>query len=166
MNIQRTILFIFTMLVLTFAYGSAQDQAPMRGPGAERIEQFKKVRLMETLKMDDETSIRFFSRYNKYMESLHAIQKDHNTLVDQLQKLTASNANNPDIEQAIKDIVMSEEKIAETRSKFLEELKGVISVKQIGEYVVFERNFNRNLREIMRDIARGRGNRQRENDLK
>ena len=133
MNIQRTILFIFTMLVLTFAYGSAQDQAPMRGPGAERIEQFKKVRLMETLKMDDETSIKFFSRYNKYMESLRTIQKDHNTLVDQLQKLTASNANNPDIEQAIKDIVMSEEKIAETRSKFLEELKGVISVKQIGE---------------------------------
>ena len=89
------------------------------------------------------------------------IQKDHNTLVDQLQKLTASNANNSDIEQSIKDIVMSEEKIAETRSKFLEELKGVISVKQIGEYVVFERNFNRNLREIMQDIARGRWNRPR-----
>ena len=57
---------------------------------------------------------------------------------------------------------MSEEKIAETRLKFLEELKGVISIKQVGEFVVFERNFNRNLRDIMQDIARGRWNRQRE----
>ncbi|MCX6121369.1 MAG: hypothetical protein NTX44_07080 [Ignavibacteriales bacterium] len=136
----------------------AQDQLPTRGPAAERIEQFKKVRLMEVLKMDEETSIRFFARYNKYEETLRTIQKDHNALIDQLQDLTKSNANNSDIEQAIKDIGMSEEKIAETRSKFLEELKGVLSLKQIAEYVVFERNFNKNLREIMRDIAKERWN--------
>jgi Skp family chaperone for outer membrane proteins len=136
----------------------AQDQLPTRGPAAERIEQFKKVRLMEVLKMDEETSVRFFARYNKYEETLRTIQKDHNALVDQLQDLTKSNANNSDIEQAIKDIGMSEEKIAETRSKFLEELKGVLSLKQVAEYVVFERNFNKNLREIMRDIAKERWN--------
>ncbi|MGD0038067.1 MAG: hypothetical protein ABSC53_12345 [Bacteroidota bacterium] len=139
----------------------AQDKPLTRGPAAERIEQFKKVRLMEVLKMDEETSIRFFTRYNKYAETLHAIQKDHNALIDQLQKLANSNANNSDIEQALKDIGMSEEKIAETRSKFLEELKGVISIKQVAEYVVFERNFNKNLREIMRDIAKDRWNRQK-----
>ena len=103
----------------------------------------------------------FLARYNKYVETLRAIQKDHNALIDKLQELSKSNANNSDIERAIKDIEMSEEKIAETRSKFLEELKDVISIKQIAEYVVFERNFNKNLREIMRDIAKERWNRQR-----
>jgi len=140
----------------------AQEQGMRRGPGAERIEQFKKVRLMETLKLDEETSIRFFARYNKYIESLHAIQKDHNALIDQLQNQVKENAGNSDLEQTIKDIEMSEEKIAETRAKFLEELKEVISVKQIGEYVVFERNFNKNLREIMQDMAKGRWNRPRQ----
>ena len=153
---------IVSIMTLTITINLiAQDQPPMRGPAAERIEQFKKVRLMETLKMDEETSIRFFARYNKYVESLHAIQKDHNSLIDQLQKLTKSTANNSDIEQAIKDIEMSEEKISETRAKFLDELKEVISIKQIAEYVVFERNFNRNLREIIQDIAKERWNRQR-----
>ena len=98
-----TIFILSVVLLLTFAYGSAQDQASVRGPASERIEQFKKVRLMETLKMDDETSIRFFSHYNKYIESLRAVQKDHNALIDQLQKLTSSNANSPEIEQAIKN---------------------------------------------------------------
>jgi hypothetical protein len=154
-----SIVFIFTLMISTDLI--AQDQLPTRGPAAERIEQFKKVRLMEVLNMNEETSIRFFARYNKYVETLRAIQKDHNTLIDQLQNLTNSNAKNSDIEQAIKDIGMSEEKITETRSKFVEELKDVISVKQVAEYVVFERNFNKNLREIMRDFAKERWNRQR-----
>jgi hypothetical protein len=139
----------------------AQDQPPMRGPGAERIEQFKKVRLLEVMNLDEETSIRFFARYNKHMETLRMIQKDHNELIDQLQRFNTSNANSAEIEPVIKNIEMSEEKIAETRSKFLEELKEVISIKQIAQYVVFERNFNKNLREIMRDIAKERWNRQR-----
>ncbi len=140
---------------------SAQDQGMRRGPGSERIEQFKKVRLMETLKMDEATSIRFFTRYDKYVESLHAIQKDHNALIDQLQNQMKTDASTSELEQTIKDIQMNEEKIAESRSKFLEELKDVISVKQIAAYVVFERNFNRNLREIMQDMAKGRWNRPR-----
>lgn len=137
----------------------AQDQLPTRGHAAERIEQFKKVRLMEVLKMDEETSIRFFARYNKHVEILRTIQNDHNTLIDQLQSLTQSKANNSDIEQAIKDIKLCEEKIVETRSQFLEELKEIISIKQVAEYVVFERNFNKNLREIIRDFAKERRSR-------
>jgi hypothetical protein len=152
---------VFIVMLVISSNVIAQDQLPARGPAAERIEQFKKVRLMEVLKMDEETTIRFFARYNKFEETLRAIQKDHNELIDQLQMLSKSNANNSDIERAIKDIGMSEEKIVETRSKFLEELKDVISIKQVAEYVVFERNFNKNLREIMRDIAKERWNRQK-----
>jgi hypothetical protein len=158
--------FYSIVIVLLFAVAvssnlAAQDQPPMRGPGAERIEQFKKVRLIEVMSMDEETSIRFFARYNKHVEYLRTIQKDHNALIDQLQNFSTSTAKNSEIEQVIKDIGMSEEKIAEARSKFLEELKDVISIKQIAQYVVFERNFNKNLREIMRDIAKERWDRQR-----
>jgi hypothetical protein len=156
-----TVYIVFIIAMMTFCNLIAQDRPPMRGPGAERIEQFKKVRLMEVLKMDEETSIRFFARYNKYEETVRAIQKDHNTLVDQLQELSKSDANNSEMERVIKDIGMCEEKIAETRSKFLGELKSVISIKQVAEYVVFERNFNKNLRDIMRDIAKERWNRQK-----
>jgi len=161
MNNRYSLGTVFLFLLMISPTMSSQDRFPKRGPGAERIEQFKKIRLMEVLKMDDETSIRFFTHYNKYEERLRAIQNEHNTLIDQLQELSSSNANNSDLARAIKDIGISEEKIAETRSKFLEELKGVISIKQIAEYVVFERNFNKNLREIMRDIARERWNREK-----
>jgi hypothetical protein len=153
-----TIMFSLVLIPVVLL---AQEQGPRRGPGSERIEHFKKVRLIETLKMDEETTIRFFARYDKYIERLHDVQKDHNALIDQLQVQVKTNANNADLERAIKDIELCENKIAETRSNFLEELKDVISVKQIADYVVFERNFNKNLREIMQDMAKGRWNRPR-----
>ncbi len=161
MNILNTIALVVFFALALSSNLAAQDQPPMRGPGAERIEQFKKVRLIEVMNMDEETSIRFFTHYNKHMDNLRTIQKDHNALIDQLQRLNTSNAKNTEIEQVIKDIGMSEEKIAEARSKFLEELKDVISIRQIAQYVVFERNFNKNLREIMRDIAKERWERPR-----
>ena len=151
------IFFILLLIICTSLY--SQDPLPPRGPAAERIAQFKKVRLMEVLKFDEETSIRFFARYSKYEASLHAIQKDHNALIDRLQEIVQSHGTNSEIEQVIKEIGLSEEKIAETRSNFLEELKDIISVKQVAQYVVFERNFNKNLRDIMRDIAKERRNR-------
>ena len=137
----------------------AQDPGSMRGPAAERIAQYKKIRLMETLQMNEDVSIRFFARYNKHEDNIRAIGKEHNELIDQLQNLSRSNASDADINKVIKDIRMSEEKILEERSKFIEELNGVLSTKQIAEYIVFERNFNKNLRELMRDIAKERWDR-------
>ena len=54
---------------------------------------------------------------------------------------------------------MSEEKVLEERAKFIEELREILSVKQLSQFIVFERNFNKNLRELMRDVARDRWNR-------
>jgi hypothetical protein len=153
------VFFVFVVSLMIFTSLYSQDQLPPRGPAADRIAQFKKVRLMEVLKFDEETAIRFFARYTKHEESLRAIQKDHNVLIDRLQDLIQSHGSNSEMEQVIKEIGVSEEKISETRSNFLEELKDIISVKQVAQYVVFERNFNKNLRDIMRDIAKERRNR-------
>jgi hypothetical protein len=152
----RPVIVFILMLTLGGPSLRAQEGRQRPGPGAERIEQFKKIRLMDVLKMDEETSIRFFARYNKHIETLRDIEKSRNDRVDQLQKLTDSDASNDDIMKAVNDVTALDGKMTEERSKFLTDLKDVLTVKQIGKYVVFERNFNQNLRDLMRDVARDR----------
>ncbi|MGA3286539.1 MAG: hypothetical protein ABSD46_03840 [Bacteroidota bacterium] len=147
-----SIFFMITKII-------AQDQLPMHGPAAERIAQYKKLRLMEVVQMNEEASIRFFARYDKHEENIRAIGRERNELIDQLQKLSKSNSNDAAIENIIKDIGMSEEKVLEERTKFIEELRNILSLKQLSQFIVFERNFNKNLRELMRDVARDRWNR-------
>jgi Skp family chaperone for outer membrane proteins len=159
MKIAHMIVLFFVWILIAFAQSDAQDQLPLKGPAAERIAHYKKLRLMEAVPMNEETSVRFFSRYQKHEENIRVIGKERNTLIDQLQDMVKANAIDADMENTIKDISMSEEKVLEERAKFIEELKDILSVKQISEYIVFERNFNKNLRELMRDVAKDRWNR-------
>jgi len=88
---------------------------------------------------------------------------ERNELIDQLQKLSKSNSNDAALENVIKDIGMSEEKVLEEHTKFIKELRDILSLKQLSQFIVFERNFNKNLRELMRDVARDRWNRRKDN---
>ena len=144
-------------LLLPLFFGTARGQDfPMGGPARERVEQFKKIRMMEILKLDEETSIRFFSRYNKHQEGLREIVGKRDVLIDELAVLRKSNSADAEYEKVFNELSEMESKITEERSRFLQDLKSVISTKQIAEYVIFERNFNRQLMQLMREMAQER----------
>ncbi len=146
------------LIVLMFSTAVGQEM-PMRGPAMERVEQFKKIRMMEVLKLDEETSIRFFARYNRFQEGMREITGKRDGFIDQLAALRRSNASDGEYEKVFKELTSVEGKMAEERSKFLQEIKGVVSTKQIAEYIVFERNFNRQLFQLVREMAQERNQR-------
>ena len=163
MKILRAFTLLLISIFLVKIQIVAQDQLTMHGPAAERIAQYKKLRLMEVVQMNEETSVRFFARYNKHEENIRAIGMERNELIDQLQKLSRLNSNDAEMEDIIKNIGFSDEKVLEERTKFMKELREVLSVEQLSKFIIFERNFNKYLRELMRDVSRDRWNRQKDN---
>jgi len=155
----KTFLKRFLIVFPVFCSAASGQEMPIGGPARERIEQFKKIRLMEMLKLDEETSIKFFARYNKHQDQLREITTKRDGLVDQLAALRKANAADAEYEKVFKEIQSAESRIIEERSKFLQDLKSVISTKQVAEYIVFERNFNRQLMQLMREMAGERGRR-------
>lgn len=153
MNVRRFLVFAVMFLPVVL---SAQDQLPMRGPGAERVEQFKKMRLMEELKLDEATSIKFFARYNSHQQELRALNMKRNDIIDELQGLRRRNASDAEYEKTLAELKALADPAVELRVKFFNEISEVLSPKQVAEYVIFERNFVQNLREIMRDMQQQR----------
>ncbi len=153
----KNISIVIVLIVAVFTFVTAQAQEgpagpPMRGPAAQRVEQLKKVRLMETLNLDEETSIRFFSRYNKHQDEVREIQKSREELLRQLESLQRSNASDAEYEKSIQDLRTTDGKFLEARDRYWKDIRGVLSVKQFASYVLFENNFYRYLRELMRDM--------------
>ena len=148
--------FISSAIVAVDARQENTQGPPMRGPAMERVEQWKKVRMMEVLKLDEETSIRFFNRYNKEQQDLREVQRRREELVRQLESLNRSNAGDKDLERTLQDLQTLERKLTEIREGFLKDVRGILTVKQIASYVVFETNFNRSLRDLMRDMQQQR----------
>jgi len=155
MNILKAVLSL-TLLAAGSASLVAQDQLPLRGPAAERIEQYKKVRMMEELKLDEQTSIKFFARYNSHREELRKLNEKRNELIDELQVLHRRDASDAEFKKVLDELKELAEPAVELREKYFAEMAEVLSPKQLAEYFIFERKFIQNLRDIMRDMQRER----------
>jgi hypothetical protein len=144
----------FTLLALS------QDSPPM-GPGRalERVEQFKKIRLMEVLNLDEENSIKFFARYNKHQELLRDLRKKQVAALAQVQTLRKSKAPDGDYTKTVEELLALESQISDAKAGYVDELKQVLTNKQLAEYLVFEVRFQQNLRELVRDLPRNRPDR-------
>jgi hypothetical protein len=149
------------MILLLFAAisspGIAQENPPQgQGRALERVEQFKKIRLMEVLNLDEQNSIKFFARYNKHQELLRDLRKQQVQALGQVQALRKSKAADSEYDKMVDELLTLEGQINEAKSKYVAELKGVLTSKQLVEYLVFEARFQQNLRELAREFPRNR----------
>jgi Spy/CpxP family protein refolding chaperone len=149
------------LLLLVFAavaaQSTAQDNPPQgQGRALERVEQFKKIRLMEVLNLDEQSSIKFFARYNKYQESLRELRKKQVQALGRMQELRKSKAADSEYDKMVDELLSLERQINEAKSKYVEELKGTLTSKQLAEYLVFEARFQQNLRDLVRNLPRNR----------
>ena len=144
------------ILMLASLAFAQEEPMPMRGPGAQRLEQYKKLRMMEALKLDETTSLKFFARYNKQAEDLRALNEKRNGYIDELQSLRRQDAPDAEYQQVLDKLRGLVKPAIEVREKFLDEISSILTPKQVAEYVIFERNFVQNVREIMREMQQNR----------
>ncbi|MBI3579512.1 MAG: hypothetical protein HY089_08920 [Ignavibacteriales bacterium] len=149
-------LAILFIAILSVSYGQGGPGGPMGRPPQERVEQFKKIRLMEVLQLDEQTAIKFFARYNKHAESFRENRMKRNAALDQVVLMKKTNAADKDFEKIIHEVRSLDAQLTETWLKYLDELSEVLTTKQMAEYLAFEKNFTQNLRDLMNEIQKER----------
>lgn len=159
----KIIKILVMSIVFLSATISAQPPEPKGGRfqrPMERLESLKKIRMIEALKLDEQTGLKLVTRYNKHRESVKALEDDRAALMDKLETQVQSNANDADLQKSFNDFFEIEKKITEARKKYLEELKEIFTNQQIAEYMIFERNFMKDLRNIVKDVQKERQHRE------
>ena len=153
----------FTILVIVLVTGSfalrAQDEelaAPSKA--LERVEQFKKIRLMEVLALDEQTSIKFFARYGKHQRLLQELRRKQVQSLAKVQSMRRAKAADPEYAKLIEELQSLEGESRDAKLKYIEELKEILTNKQIAEYLVFEMRFQQNLRDLIREAQQNRRN--------
>ena len=150
---KRTVLWVL-VLVGQWAMGQAlqpDDRRPF-----ERIEHFKKVRLIEMLDMKEDQSVRFFARLNEHEKAKRDLIKEKMDALDKIERLVRNHAEAKEYGSVFPEVIAINEKIAQEDQKFFNGLPDILSVEQQGKYLLFERQFERELREAMRDIQHRR----------
>jgi len=137
----------------------AQPREEMKGRFGrpmERLDRYKKIRMVEALNLDETTGIKLVNRYSKHREQMKDLDTDRAQLVEKLETLSQTNTGDAEYQKVFTELYELEKKFAEARKKYLEELKEILSNKQIAEYVIFERDFMKDVRNVVKDVQKER----------
>ncbi len=150
---------ILLSIVITAAVVFAQPPGGQGGRSQrpmERLESYKKVRMIETLKLDEQTGLKLVSRYTKHREYVKKFESERSDLVDKLESQVRSNSSDSEFQKSFTELFEIEKSIADARKQYIEDLKEIFSNKQIAEYILFERNYFRDLRTVAKDVQKER----------
>jgi len=151
----RTLLSLLCGLVVIA--GTAVAQNPMGpGRGGQRIEQFRKLRMIEALKLDEQTSVRFFAKYNQHEEAVRQINQERDGLLDQINGLRKEDAADAEVNKVIQKFVALDQKLSDERTRYIEDIRSVLTTKQLADLFLFERGFARNVRQLMQEMTQER----------
>ena len=154
---------IVTMLIAaTTATGSlyAQDNSstttPPPPPGGryeqlmQRIELVHRQKLRDILNLDDETATKFFAIYDPAEKDITALVKERNVQEQKLVQLTQGDFKDGDVDPTIDKIKALNTQIEQQVDKLNDALKPVLTPRQRARLLVFEKEFNRKVREQIR----------------
>jgi hypothetical protein len=148
-------LLVPVLLLFLRTLGSGQPFSP--GERAqERIEHFKKVRLIETLDLSEEQSARFFARLKDHDKAKKDALKEKMDVLDRIERLVRNRAEGQEFDKPFSEVAALNQRLADLDQRFFNSLSDILSVEQRGKYLLFERRFELELREAMRDIQRRR----------
>jgi len=81
-----TVIFILSIgvSISVFGQGSGREGGWNSPPGTERLERFRKMRLEEALKLNEDDAVRFFAKQTAHEDKARELMKSRNDIVDDM----------------------------------------------------------------------------------
>lgn len=151
---------IFIPLIIILVAGSslfAQNRPRKEMKPLQRIEQWERIKLIEVLNMDEETTVRFFTRRRDNQMKVKEILDQRETALNDLESeiKNGTQAGDALFKEKVNKLLALDGKITSERENFIRSLSDLLSPVQIAKLIVFESKFRREVRETL--MGRGRG---------
>ncbi len=143
-------LFYILIIILPLTNISAQEIRRQEWQRMHRVEQLERVKLIESLNMTEEQSIRFFARRNEHRKEIENIDRkiDESMLeIDRI--LNSGEIKESALKKLNEDILSNREKIETKRKQFILSLNDILSTEQISKLLLFERRFREEIRDLI-----------------
>jgi hypothetical protein len=141
-------LSFLSFLILQVAIYSQDDK---KGDPREKIESLEKIKLLETLNLDEDTAVKFFARRNEHKEKMKALMDEQDAqykkIEDKLSSLT--NDNDPSLKKMIDSYLTINQKMDDERKRFFDSLSDILTLKQQAKLAIFEKRFRQEIRDIL-----------------
>ena len=113
-----------------------------------KIENIKVDKLIKRLNLDESTASQFKEKYISFGKSIRQLNLNRAMVY----KLMAENLQSGDgLDTFVDRLISIEDEITAERKAFADELKTMLTSKQIATMILFERKFNTELRKLLQE---------------
>ncbi len=123
----------------------------------QRVAQLKKLKLIETLDMNEQTAEKFFVRYNAEQKKVDDAIKALNDAMRELDKLLSQDPKKvaPEQFKPLSDVVLEKQAQMQTAvSERLRSIRSVLDERQYAKFLLFEQKFQEQVRKTLLDVKR------------
>ena len=147
----KFISFFVFLIMITSSLSEAQPKHKRLFGPPDKIRELEKIKLIEILDMDEETTLKFFARRNEHLKKIDELNKSCD---DELSKIeerikASENENDPEFTRLVNDYLIEQDRFNAERKDFLNNVKDILTPKQLAKLVVFERRFREEIRDII-----------------
>jgi len=122
----------------------------------ERIEQLRKVRMIEALDLSEHQAVRFFARLNELDKAKEDLHERRTAALDKLERMVRNEAGSDELRNTFPEVTAIDKEIQGLDAEFFDGLPDILSEEQRAKLVLFERQFHRELLDALRTIQRRR----------
>ena len=146
-------LFSFFVVLTSNAVVHAQSES---SKGVERVEQLRKVRMIEILDLTEDQSIRFFARLHEHEKNKDGLTAERTSLLDRIERLVRNKVDPEQYKQPFTEVLSIDDRLFREEQLFFEGLSEILSEEQRAKLLLFERQFQKELREALMQIQKRR----------
>ena len=147
---------IFALVLFSIA-GFTVAQPP--GPGGEhqmrKVEQFKKMKLLETLDLDEATANKFLVRYDKWQKEIGDLMTQHQDLAMEMKIAMDRKSDDATLNGILDKLVDVTIKTDDAKHEMFKDLRTMLTPTQAVKLAVFEKQFQKKLHESIDKLNEG-----------
>ncbi|MBI5646044.1 MAG: hypothetical protein HY962_03865 [Ignavibacteriae bacterium] len=143
------LLLLLPLTLILTANACAQDDEPGGVNGRQRLEQYRHLKMIEALDLNEEQAIRLFAREKEFRASEKARAEQRQDILARLRTLSKGTPSEADVQKEITALTNIAAEMAAARRDYVLGLKDLLSTKQIAQLVVFEDTFMKEVRRIL-----------------
>jgi len=147
----KTKIILLLMIIFTISITAQRHPGLGKNRNKNRIDELEKVKLIEILNMDEESTLKFFARRNQFKKNTDKKIEERDNLLENFEQVILENEVDDEsfYRKSVQDILKIEEDLVNGRKEFINSLDDILTEQQIAKLVVFEFKFRKNIRDML-----------------
>lgn len=147
------VVILLLLVSFTVVFGQ-KDSKKSNRHFSKKFEELQKIKLIEILDLDEESTLKFFARRNAHNNNVEEIKKEEEQIILKMEELVKKEGSIEQYEKLLNELINNENNLLKERISFIKSLNDILTKEQIIKMVLYERRFREDVKKLL--IEKGR----------